>query len=441
MTCRASVVIPTYNRRELLRLTLDSLVRQELDSQSFEVIVIDDGSTDGSSELAQAFANRLNLCTVRQEHLGFRVARARNLGIERAHGDILIFVDSGMILGSRSVSSHLAAHQHGDGTPVAVIGYVHGYDFNIQSPELTKAHNLGSPDADSLMAAMDLAKTGRDIREPVYLAIRDHIETLPAPWTLFWTTNVSVSSHALRAAGGFDEDFVQWGMEDIDLGFRLWRKGTRFVLSRKAAGIHYPHERDNAANLRSHAENRQLFARKNPSIETEAFLASDPLRFNFELQHYRSHESSRKAWAEQVLGGELVRRSPELARLGEVVFGFGDGHWLGLCNSRAGIEADNSMVEAARRSYPTIDIRTHLGIRTAFKHRQFATCLVAGAALGLPRSWLGAMMAETTRIAARAHVLDCDGERNPSELQGANLILSSDRFRVWEIGRSQMNNS
>ena len=433
MSCQASIVIPTYNRRELLRLTLESLARQDARTASFEVIVVDDGSTDGSLQAVQEFASRLDVSCVRQEHLGFRVGRARNLGVERARGDTVVFVDSGMVLASRFVSSHLAAH--GDGAPVAVLGYVHGYDFNISSPELIKTLHLVEADPDSSIAAMAATHVGLDIREHVYRVIHDRMDGLPAPWTLFWTTNVSLSRKAFHDAGGFDEDFAQWGMEDIELGFRLWRKGVRFLLSRQAAGIHYPHERDNAANLRSHAENRRLFLYKHPTIESEAFLASDPLRFNFELLHYRSHEQARSAlWRERMSAGALGTGKGELGRVGAVVFGFRDGRLLALCDSRAGIDADAARVASASQQYPGVDVGAQLGIRTSFADRQFDSCLLAGAALGLPKPWLMAMAAEAARIARRSHALVFD--KVPFELHGTNTIARlGDGLNLCELGR------
>ncbi|WP_408666841.1 glycosyltransferase, partial [Jatrophihabitans sp.] len=52
---RCSVVIPTYNRAELLRRTLDSLIGQDLGRDAFEVLVVDDGSSDGTAELARGY--------------------------------------------------------------------------------------------------------------------------------------------------------------------------------------------------------------------------------------------------------------------------------------------------------------------------------------------------------------------------------------------------
>ncbi|HEY0791749.1 MAG TPA: glycosyltransferase family A protein [Chthoniobacterales bacterium] len=82
-----SVIIPTYNRRDLLRQTLDSIMRQTC--QDFEVFVIDDGSTDGTEALVAEFPG---VTYLQQQHRG--PGAARNLGWEHAKGEYLAFVDS-----------------------------------------------------------------------------------------------------------------------------------------------------------------------------------------------------------------------------------------------------------------------------------------------------------------------------------------------------------
>jgi glycosyltransferase involved in cell wall biosynthesis len=400
--CKASLVIPTYNRREMLRLTLQSITRQDLARDQFEVIVVDDGSTDGSSDVVAAFAGGLNVSCLRQDHQGYRVARARNLGLERAQGDTIIFVDSGMLLTSGFVSAHCAAHGGANSEPLVVIGYVHGYDFNTTSATAAQWGTVFA-DVDRAVAAWEAAKQRGDAREVLYGSIADGLDRLPAPWSLFWTTNVSVSRRLLMEAGGFDETFVSWGMEDIELGYRLWKSRARFLLSRKAAGIHFPHERDNAANLRSHRQNRRTFFHKHPAPETEAFLASDPLRFNFELQQYRAHESQRRQAWDAVTAALTVPSALAGLDCGDVVFGVGDGDLLGLCGSRAGVEVDPHRAEAAARRFPAITIRQHLGVLTSFADKQFTTCLVAGAGFHMPNAWLAAIEQESERVAAVAY--------------------------------------
>src|SRR5271170_8041344 len=83
-----SAIIPTYNRRELLQRTLQSVLSQ--DQVEPEIIVVDDGSTDGTMEMLGTFAPRVQ--TLRQTNRG--PGAARNLGMTHASGDYIAFLDS-----------------------------------------------------------------------------------------------------------------------------------------------------------------------------------------------------------------------------------------------------------------------------------------------------------------------------------------------------------
>jgi glycosyltransferase involved in cell wall biosynthesis len=257
-TC--SVVIPTYNRAELLRRTLDSLCAQDLPKAAFEVLVVDDGSSDGTDQLVTRYCDRLDLKYLFQPDEGWRVARARNLGIAAAAGEVCVFVDSGVLLHSGCLRAHLRSHQQADG-PVAVCGYVYGFDNNGSDTDPM----IAAFDFDNLDATIEqLRESGRwpDIREPFYARHDYDLGRLPAPWVLYWTCNVSAPTERVRAVGGFDEQFRSWGGEDIDLGYRLHRDGVRVVLDRAASSIHYPHAKSSVHNFAQARANYRYLAQK-----------------------------------------------------------------------------------------------------------------------------------------------------------------------------------
>jgi glycosyltransferase involved in cell wall biosynthesis len=237
-----SVVIPTYNRAELLRRTLDSLIGQTLRPADFEVLVVDDGSSDGTGRLVERYRNRLNLRCFFQPDEGWRVAQARNVGIAHAVGEVCVFIDSGVLLHSDCLSEHLHSHRQASG-PVAVCGYVYGFD-SAEADLLAETFDFSDVDAGIAL----IRDTGRwaDSREPFYAQHGDSFDQLAAPWVFYWTCNASAPLDLLRAVGGFDEEFCSWGGEDIDLGYRLYLDGARFVLYRSASSVHYPHAKDSA---------------------------------------------------------------------------------------------------------------------------------------------------------------------------------------------------
>jgi glycosyltransferase involved in cell wall biosynthesis len=94
-----SVVIPTYNRARYLKSSLSSLEYQTFDKDKFEVIIIDDGSDDGTKKISQGFNRTLNINYAYQPHLG--VSKARNLGIKKAQGEVIVFFDDDAIADKR----------------------------------------------------------------------------------------------------------------------------------------------------------------------------------------------------------------------------------------------------------------------------------------------------------------------------------------------------
>lgn len=254
-----SVVIPTYNRSKLLHQTLECLMRQTQQMESFEIIVVDDGSSDDSLDVVRYFDGGVEIRYIWKPDHGFRVAEARNYGVNLARGDIIIFVDCGVLVGKDFVHSHLLAH-HQSSSRLAVIGYVYGFsDLDRTSTELGRA--LDAAHIDSFIQESYQTGIHLDSREVVYGRCDDNINNLTTPWCLFWTCNVSVSRAALIEVGIFDEAFKSWGGEDIELGYRLHLSGLKYMLSRAAAGVHYPHDKKQRSQLEAFG-NYRYFSRK-----------------------------------------------------------------------------------------------------------------------------------------------------------------------------------
>jgi glycosyl transferase family 7 (putative galactosyltransferase) len=85
--------------------------------------------------------------------------------------------------------------------------------------------------------------------------------TCPMPWLFFWGGNSSLPLLLARELGGFDEAFKNWGFEDVELGYRLWKRRVPFTLRREACGFHYPHP---TGSDDRRFENMYQFLRKHP---------------------------------------------------------------------------------------------------------------------------------------------------------------------------------
>lgn len=274
---RISVVIPTYNRSGLLRRTLESLTTQQLPAQEFEVIVSDDGSRDDTAAVVGSFTRRLRVQYHYQEDLGHRVAAARNAGAGLAAAPVVAFLDSGTLAGPAFLSGHLNAHATTQ-TPRLVLGYTFGYRPYDPTPGLAQAIATSTPAEVFERFRADPAFW--DTRHKELLKVGFDLSRLALPWLFAWGLNLSLRARDFRDAGGFDEEFRSWGCEDLELGFRLARRGLAIWMSREAWAIEPPHERDVEAMRAGHRSTMSQFLRKtrDPAVEiTCAVLERDRL--------------------------------------------------------------------------------------------------------------------------------------------------------------------
>ncbi|MEV4489890.1 glycosyltransferase [Micromonospora coxensis] len=265
-----SVVVPTYNRAELLRGTLTALAGQRMPAPSYEVVVVDDGSTDDTRDCVHAFTDRLPIRYAYQEDLGFRAAAARNTGARLAGADVLVFVDTGVLPGPDFLAAHLAVHRR-PGPSRAVIGYTYGYRPDDPTPGLDAA--LRSHRPEEVVRRYGAAPAFQDARHPTFASSRFDLSRIPLPWQLFWTLNCSVPAADFRAVGGFDEEFRSWGGEDMELGIRLHRRGLAFEVSREAWAVDTPHPRSVTQDVGDNRSNVLTILHKHPEPVTELLWA------------------------------------------------------------------------------------------------------------------------------------------------------------------------
>jgi glycosyltransferase involved in cell wall biosynthesis len=238
---KISVIVPTYNRDKLLRRTLLELTRQTLPADEFEVIVADDGSSDGTRETVDSFSGQLQMGYHFQEDMGYRVAAARNAGARLASAPVLSFIDSGVLPAPDFLREHLAEHDD-DTVHAVVVGYIYGYNLVSRGPEAAKEL------LENLAPAEVVARFGDDpdfidMRHKHFIRCGFDLNSRAIPWNLLFSGNFSVRTSDFWDAGGFDESFIGWGGEDAELAFRLCRRGLTFRITRDGWVIEWPHER------------------------------------------------------------------------------------------------------------------------------------------------------------------------------------------------------
>ncbi|PAX53375.1 glycosyltransferase family 2 protein [Brunnivagina elsteri] len=204
-----SVVIPTYNRKPILEKCLKALEMQKLSAstavEDYEVVVVDDGSTDGTLQWLEECKNKFpHVQVFEQNHQG--PSAARNLGVVQAKGDTIIFIDSDLVVTEVFLQSHADALVDGK-------------------------NKLGSDKFFTYGAVINTANFENPTSEPY--KITDFSRAF------FATGNVAIAKHWLVEAGLFDTEFQLYGWEDLELGVRLKNLGLVLIKCPQAVGYHW----------------------------------------------------------------------------------------------------------------------------------------------------------------------------------------------------------
>lgn len=233
----ASVVVPTYNRLDRLPRVLQALADQDLASDAYEVIVVSDGSTDGTDEYLRSGDAPGDVVAVSQANQG--PGPARNAGVARARGKLIVFVDDDIVAEPDLVSQHVRSHcELGADGRLVVMG-------PMLSPPDVRLSPWVQWEQDKITDQYEAMERGE--WEPTFRQ--------------FFTGNASLHRDVLDEAGGFDDRFRR--AEDVELSYRLDRAGCRFAFNPTAIGWHYA-ERSFASwrrNARDYGVNDVVFSR------------------------------------------------------------------------------------------------------------------------------------------------------------------------------------
>ena len=248
---RVSVVIPTHNRKLKLMACLEALERQSVLSSEFEVIVVDDGSTDGTGEALDARTFRFALRYFAQNPAG--PGAARNLGIAQARGEHVLFIGDDILADERLLEEHLLAHAATRTPGLAVLGRI---DWpSTMTPNAVMEYVCG--DAMLQFAYTYIPKA----------AALDH--------RFFYTSNISLKREFLVDAADdgvrFDTAFRYAAFEDSEFALRLQVRGLEIRYAPQAVAVH-DHWMDLdsfAARERNAGAMAVVFYRKHPGADDQ----------------------------------------------------------------------------------------------------------------------------------------------------------------------------
>ncbi len=245
-----SIIIPTYNHKEILRETLEFLFNQSYPKENYEIVIVDDGSTDGTEKMINSLSPPCRLVYLHQDRKG--PAIARNLGIKNARGKIIVFIDSDIFSSPDFINEHVKFHRR--------FGNVVVSGPTVRTDKLKDVFS--------------------DIKR------RKFRESLAWSGPSLITSNLSVKKEFLLKVGGFDGEFVGMGWHDWELGLRLKKLGLKVKRNVEAIVYHYKRKRRLSdipflcEKRREQGVNAVLYYKKHPGLKVKLGIRPQSLIFD-----------------------------------------------------------------------------------------------------------------------------------------------------------------
>ncbi len=243
---RIAVIVTTYNRPDALAAVLEGYLAQS--DPDFEVLVADDGSTEGTAQVIRQYQQRapFSLRHIWQEDLGFRAAMARNRALAATDAEYVIFTDGDCVPPADFVARHRMLCEPGwflSGNRLLL-----SEQFTAQVLEKKLAiHRWGLRNWLGARMRGYIERVLPLMRLPDIRWLR---KLAPRRWQGAKTCNLSAWRSDLLTVNGLDESYTGWGLEDSDLVIRLLRAGVSSKSARFSAPVlHLWHKENDRSNL------------------------------------------------------------------------------------------------------------------------------------------------------------------------------------------------
>ena len=205
-----SIVVPTLNEGDMLAMTVENIL-EVTTYPRIEVLVIDDGSTDGSCDAYRETDKPVKVIT--GDHLG--IPRARNLGADHAQGEYVLFIDAHCTVSPNWIDRFIQALAAPD---VAIVG-----------PTFTRLHESDPRGCGNVWINDRLESAWL---EPLEIEHPYEVPITPGGCQAF-------RKKTFQALGGFDAGFTRWGYQDEEICLRAWLHGYRVLVDPKVVVAHY----------------------------------------------------------------------------------------------------------------------------------------------------------------------------------------------------------
>jgi GT2 family glycosyltransferase len=329
MIMDVSIIIPSYNRYPFNQVGLYALEQQNFDLSKMEVILIDDASTDKTRGLKK-YRFPYHFKYIRNKrNLG--LATSRNIGLKRAKGKVIIFLDAEMVVDPNYVMNNYRHHLNNDHT--VVIGGNGGArlysflfpeyntrqvkEFNSllkRSEEVKKCIAMKTEDdsitdiqpivskLDSLIPLIHKADIQNFSILNSFIVPKRYVRNLlsqiggkfdesPIAW-MACLGNLSLRKSFAYKVGGFDEEFKTWGSEDVEFAYRLYKAGAKFVMDPKLKRYHQEHP-ESDQKKKEWKKNILLFQKKHMEIDVciRSYRSIDKVSFGLISKVIREYHS------------------------------------------------------------------------------------------------------------------------------------------------------
>ncbi|WP_180349949.1 glycosyltransferase family 2 protein [Bacillus sp. D386] len=250
---KVSIVIPSHNRYEQLKNTIEALRKQSYDN--YEVMIVDDASDDRTSTID--LPNHFRMI---RNNKKMGLAETRNKGIANTDGDLILFLDAEMLVYPDYIENHVKRHEKCKNLVLTGAMYYYFITQRAQKKIVDQNINFLSEEFQKLIRFKDYYYSN------IIVPYGDELDKFLIPWVACMGGNLSVKRTLLDQAGWFDPKFIGYGWEDWELGYRLHQCGATFKVDRAVGTIHQEHE-VNKKRLQESLLNYRYFMDKHPSIE------------------------------------------------------------------------------------------------------------------------------------------------------------------------------
>lgn len=255
-----SVVVLTYNSCHDLSLCLASFQSQTIDLGKVQIVIVDDGSTDATSEVVETFRGLLNIDYFVLKHTGSRGGN-RNFGVSKVKAEIMLLLDGDMILSKDFLEKHIANTRFSKDT---ISMGKRRRPYKADESKITPAWIRDSFIALEGLPCLD------DERLIFELAMKSLNLDPGGIFAMVFSHNICLWKERFDEIGGFDEAFSKlWGTEDVELGYRLVKAGCKVKLDGEIVGYHLSKDEDLQRKVLQLRKNLGVLRRKHQDWEAE----------------------------------------------------------------------------------------------------------------------------------------------------------------------------